>query len=94
MSYLKKLPIDKLKIDRSFVMDTPHDTDSNAIANAIILMGQALGMKVLAEGVEEHDQVSYLLSKGCFLAQGYVFAKPLQVSDAEALLAELPQTVK
>jgi diguanylate cyclase (GGDEF)-like protein/PAS domain S-box-containing protein len=86
MSYLKKLPIDKLKIDRSFVMDTPHDTDSNAIANAIILMGQALGMKVLAEGVEEHDQIDYLLSKGCYLAQGFVFAKPLLVDAALELL--------
>jgi diguanylate cyclase (GGDEF)-like protein/PAS domain S-box-containing protein len=86
MSYLKKLPIDKLKIDRSFVMDTPHDTDSNAIANAIILMGQALGMKVLAEGVEEEDQIDYLLSKGCYLAQGFVFAKPLLIEDAQSLL--------
>ncbi|MGF1751732.1 putative bifunctional diguanylate cyclase/phosphodiesterase [Vibrio cionasavignyae] len=76
LSYLKGLPINKLKIDQSFVKDVPDNNDSNAIVNAIVAMGQALCLKVVAEGVESLQQSEYLKQKGCEYGQGYLFSKP------------------
>ncbi|WP_372060078.1 EAL domain-containing protein [Vibrio sp. 10N.261.51.F12] len=76
LSYLKGLPINKLKIDQSFVKDVPENGDSNAIVNAIIAMGQALSLKVVAEGVESWQQADYLNQRGCQYGQGYVFSRP------------------
>ncbi|MCW8346804.1 EAL domain-containing protein [Vibrio sp. ZSDZ65] len=76
LSYLKGLPINKLKIDQSFVKDVPDNNDSNAIVNAIVAMGQALCLKVVAEGVESSQQSEYLKQKGCEYGQGYLFSKP------------------
>ncbi|MGK7944394.1 MAG: EAL domain-containing protein [Microcystaceae cyanobacterium] len=77
LSYLKQLPIDKLKIDQSFVKDIPHDQDDMAIAEAIIALGKALNLEIIAEGVETMDQATYLQEKGCKQAQGYLFSKPV-----------------
>ncbi|MDW2111223.1 EAL domain-containing protein, partial [Vibrio sp. 2089] len=77
LSYLKGLPINKLKIDRSFVSDVPNDNDSNAIVNAIIAMGTTLSLKVVAEGIETPEQVAYLVDKGCIYGQGYLFSPPV-----------------
>lgn len=86
LSYLKRLPIDKLKIDKSFVMDICSDKDSKAIASAIISMAHDLGMKVIAEGVEELEQLEFLKSKGCDYVQGYYVGRPLEIAQVDKLL--------
>ncbi len=81
LGYLKRFPIDKLKIDRSFVMDIPDDANDTAIASAIIQMARGLGMKVVAEGVETEAQRDFLREQGCSYMQGYWYSRPL---DADA----------
>ena len=76
LSYLKKLPIHKLKLDQSFVRDLPMDHDNAAIAKAVIALGQALNLKVVAEGVETEAQAEFLRESGCNEAQGYLYSKP------------------
>lgn len=83
LNYLKRLPIDKLKIDQSFIRECPEDSNSNTLVRTIIIMAQLLKMKVIAEGVETEEQVSFLLGQGCKEAQGYLFSKPLPVSEFE-----------
>jgi EAL domain-containing protein (putative c-di-GMP-specific phosphodiesterase class I) len=84
--YLKRLPIDALKIDRSFVQDIPSDPDSKAIASAIIAMAQNMNMNVIAEGVETVQQVRILQEKGCSEMQGFLFSRPIPPSDILTLL--------
>jgi len=77
MSYLKSFPLDLIKIDRSFVRDLSNDATDEAIVRAIIAMGKALGVNILAEGVEDQRQRQILLDAGCMLAQGYYYSKPM-----------------
>lgn len=77
MAYLKRFPIDKLKIDRSFVQGIPDDTASVEIARAIIALGQSLGLEILAEGVEDRPQLDCLTGYGCDFGQGYFFGRPM-----------------
>jgi hypothetical protein len=77
MSLMKKFPVDTIKIDRSFVQDLPHDAEDRAIAQAIISMGKALGLTVVAEGVETEEQAAFLREHGCDEMQGYLFSKPV-----------------
>ncbi len=86
LAYLKRFPIQTLKIDRAFIKDMMDDPQDRAIVNAIIGMAQAMSMEVLAEGVERQDQLEYLLSKGCDRAQGYHFGKPVPAPEFEAML--------
>jgi diguanylate cyclase (GGDEF)-like protein/PAS domain S-box-containing protein len=86
LSYVKRFPIDMLKIDRSFVEGLARDPEDYAIVSAVISMGQALGVGVVAEGVETHEQAAQLRSLGCTLAQGFLFAKPLDPSTAADLI--------
>jgi diguanylate cyclase (GGDEF)-like protein/PAS domain S-box-containing protein len=81
LSYLKKFPVSKLKIDRSFVRDVAVNTDDAAITNAIISMAKSLNLKVIAEGVENEAQLSFLRAHQCDEIQGYYFSKPLPVAD-------------
>jgi len=90
MSLMKQFPIDTIKIDRSFVRDLPRDSEDQAIAQAIISMGKALGMTVVAEGVETEEQHAFLRSHDCDEMQGYLFSKPLPPRELAALLRAMP----
>ncbi|MBI3779365.1 MAG: PAS domain S-box protein [Gammaproteobacteria bacterium] len=88
LSYLKRFPIDFLKIDRSFIKDIVHDRYGAGIVRAIIVMAHTLGIKVIAEGVETHEQLGFLREQGCNITQGYFCSKPLPVNDFTQLLRE------
>jgi diguanylate cyclase (GGDEF)-like protein len=77
LSQLKGLPLDNLKLDQSFVRGLPQDSDDLAICTAVIAMGRALGLKVIAEGVETPAQLAVLRALGCDVGQGYLFARPM-----------------
>ena len=83
LAYLRKLPAEELKIDRSFVMDIEHSLDARAVVDAVVRLAHALGLKVVAEGVETERQREILVGMGCDELQGYLFAKPM---SARALL--------
>ncbi|OIQ80555.1 phytochrome-like protein cph2 [mine drainage metagenome] len=87
MSYLKRFPINTLKIDRGFIADIPHDTDDVAITQAIIAMGGSLNMQLIAEGVETVEQLEFLRTHGCNRIQGFLISRPLPVQQAEEFLA-------
>lgn len=84
LGYLKDLPVDVLKIDRSFVDGLADTEKSLALVQTIITLGNKLGFQVVAEGIETSAQAKILMQEGCFAGQGYLFAKPL---DPEALQA-------
>jgi len=91
LAYLKRFPLDVLKIDKSFVDDIPHSQDDCAIAATIVAMGHSLGLKVLAEGVENEQQLSFLRSLGCDSYQGYLVSRPLPAKEFGRLLASMAQ---
>lgn len=86
--YLKRLPLYQLKIDRGFIEDLLFDENEQAIVRTIILLGQTLGLEVLAEGVESAEQLKALLHLGCYHYQGYYFAKPLPIADFDRFLQQ------
>ena len=86
LAYLKRFPIDKLKIDRSFVSGLPDDDSDAGIVRAILQMARALGLRVIAEGVETEAQRQYLLGIGCRVFQGYLFAKPMPRDEFEVFV--------
>ncbi len=81
LSYLKRFPIDTLKIDRSFVRDLPHNADDVSIVQTIIAMAQSLKLEVVAEGVETDEQLQFLRALGCDLVQGYLFSAPAPAEE-------------
>ena len=88
LNYLKHMPINMLKIDRSFVRDLATDVDVKSIVTAIIKMGQSLGVEVLAEGVEDEAQLAYLTLLKCDKLQGYLFSKPVDAEQYTQLLRD------
>lgn len=86
LNYLKKFPINTVKVDRSFVMDIPESEDDKAITSAVIAMAHKLNMEVVAEGVETQQQLDFLLAHDCEFAQGFLFSKPLPLSNIRPLL--------
>lgn len=86
LNYLARLPINILKIDRSFIIDLPSDRNNNAIAKAIAFMAHEMGIEVITEGVETEAQVEFLRSIGCDQIQGYIYSHPLPESKIEELL--------
>ncbi len=88
LSYLRKLPVDKLKIDRSFITDVVHDKSDAALTGSIIALGQNMDLRILAEGVENEDQKDFLLQHRCYIAQGFLYAKPMIAEDFSQILRE------
>ena len=86
LAYLKRFPIDVLKIDHSFVRDLGEDADDAAICASILALARALRMEVIAEGVESPVQLDFLTDHGCRYVQGYLFAKPMDAGAATAFL--------
>jgi EAL domain-containing protein (putative c-di-GMP-specific phosphodiesterase class I) len=93
LAYLKRLPIDTVKIDQSFVRDLTVDPDDAAIVTAIVVMAKSLGVDVIAEGVETEEQLAHLISLGCLRAQGYLLAKPMNAAAVGKLLARTATSV-
>jgi EAL domain-containing protein (putative c-di-GMP-specific phosphodiesterase class I) len=86
LMYLKRFPINALKIDRAFISDATTNPEDAAIAAAIINLGHSLGLRVVAEGVEQEDQREFLRASGCDEMQGYLFSAAVPAADAQGML--------
>ena len=91
LAYLRQLPLDMLKIDRSFVTDLLTNPNDAAIARTIISLGRTLGLRVLAEGVETPAQRDFLFEHGCEAYQGYLCARPLPAADLTQIVGAQAQ---
>jgi EAL domain-containing protein (putative c-di-GMP-specific phosphodiesterase class I) len=94
LHYLKKSPIETLKIDQSFIRDCLNDTNSATLVKTIIAMAHQLNMVVLAKGVETKEQLAFLQQNNCDAAQGYLFSKPLPFEEFERKLLKVNYNYK
>jgi EAL domain-containing protein (putative c-di-GMP-specific phosphodiesterase class I) len=85
--YLKRFPVQRLKVDRNFVKDIMTDANDAAIAGAVVALAKAMHLEVVAEGIETEEQLAFFLEKGCEFCQGYLFSKPLDAAMATDFLA-------
>ena len=83
LAFLKRLPLDQVKIDKSFVMDLLDDPNDAAIASTIMTLASSLGLEAIAEGVENKEQMEFLQNLGCHMFQGYLFSPPQPVTEFE-----------
>ena len=90
LAYLKRFPLDVLKIDRAFIPDSPHNGNVAAIAEASISLGHKLGLEVIAEGVETMEQVAFLRRHECDILQGYCFSRPKPLDQVELFIGNYP----
>ena len=88
LAYLKHLPIDTLKIDRSFIKDLDNNTDDGAIVSAIIALAQKLNLVVIAEGIENTAQEKFLIDNNCIKAQGFLYSKPVPLHEFKVLMTQ------
>lgn len=93
LAYLSRLPLDVLKIDKSFVDRVLSDAQGASVAQAVLDMSNSLGLTTVGEGVESSDQAQWLREAGCTLGQGYLWSRPVDREDIDALLADLPARV-
>jgi EAL domain-containing protein (putative c-di-GMP-specific phosphodiesterase class I) len=91
LAYLKRLPLDTVKIDRSFIIDIPKSPQDMEIVQAIIVMAHTLRLKVVTEGVETPAQLAFLSAYGCDYVQGYLFSKPVPLETLKPLIQQLNQ---
>ena len=89
LTYLRRLPLDQLKIDQSFVHDIPDESNACVIVRTIIVLGQSLGLAVIAEGVETEGQRDFLAANGCSFYQGYLYSRPLPLEEFEAYVKHM-----
>ena len=89
LTYLKRLPLDQLKIDQSFIRDVLTDPNDAAITRAVVALGQNLGLKIIAEGVETTGQQKFLAENGCHAYQGYLYSRPLEIEAFERYLNKI-----
>ncbi len=94
LAYLKRFPVDTLKIDRAFITDISNDNDDVAIVAAVLGLGKHFNMKVVAEGVEDEEQLQFLKAQGCDIAQGFYISKPMNIIDYREWLERWPYGVE
>ncbi len=88
LTYLKKLPLNYLKIDQSFTADIGNSADARAIVKSVLYLGKTIGLEVIAEGVEEEEQLAFLKEHACPIFQGYYFSKPVSAKEIEKFLTK------
>ena len=90
LAYLKELPIDIIKIDRSFIRDVPQDPNDSVLVETIVAMARHLGIRTIAEGVETEEQLEFLSALGCDIYQGYLFSQPVSLQELKGMMAVPP----
>ncbi|HFS6879504.1 TPA: putative bifunctional diguanylate cyclase/phosphodiesterase [Legionella pneumophila] len=93
LNYIKKFPLDKLKIDQTFIHDMSQSEDNKNLLKAIIYLTETMNLMVLAEGIENQEQLDFLIANGCIYGQGFFFAKPMSPSDCSAFLKKYKNRV-
>jgi EAL domain-containing protein (putative c-di-GMP-specific phosphodiesterase class I) len=89
LNYLKRLPVNEIKIDKSFIHEMTENSDDASIVNSIIQLANSMGLKIVAEGVENEKTISQLTQLGCDMAQGYYYSKPVAAEQVAAVIDQI-----